>query len=138
MAEACLDSNSNPSTPKLSHRTFPPGLNGGMGVMSNVNAPDYLALALRRMNSTDSNSSVGTSSASANNSLPLSPLGNCMRNFGLGPGLGGGGPVYSQENLSNLSGVSVGGSVERDGSSGAGGACVLMALPSVSETWTLG
>lgn len=61
MAEACLDSNSNPSTPKLSHRTFPPGLqNVGGATLGGFGGPDFLGQALRRFNSIDSTSSIGS------------------------------------------------------------------------------
>lgn len=74
MAEACLDSNSNPSTPKFSHRTYPPGLNSN-GISGG--APDYLAQALRRMNSVESVSSVGSNLLPLPSplSIPLSPHG---------------------------------------------------------------
>lgn len=59
MAEACLDS--NPSTPKFSHRSFSSSLSGSMGGMNGSSLPDYLGQALRRMNSADSISSIGSS-----------------------------------------------------------------------------
>ena len=59
MAEACLDS--NPSTPKFSHRSFSSSLSGSIGGMNGSSLPDYLGQALRRMNSTDSISSIGSS-----------------------------------------------------------------------------
>ena len=67
MAEACLDSSSTPSTPKFSHRSLPSTL-----MMGGVGAPDYLAQALRRMNSADSVSSVGSNCVSPMNSNGLS------------------------------------------------------------------
>lgn len=78
MAEACLDSNSNPSTPKFSHRTYPPGLNavGPTGGLGGFGGPDFLGQALRRFTSIDSNSSIGSGpSQSPMGISSISPIG---------------------------------------------------------------
>ena len=103
MAEACLDSNSNPSTPKFSHRTFPPGLTG----LSNSNAPDYLAQALRRMNSTDSVSSVGSNSyQSGSNGNGLSNGGNNCVILSVPRGIGPSSSISTVNNNGNGNGNS--------------------------------
>jgi hypothetical protein len=115
MAEACLDSNSNPSTPKFSHRSFHSGSSGGMGPVAGGNTPDYLAQALRRMNSTDSVSSIGSSRD------PLSSLP-------IGSGLSlsaprGYGQVYVPESF---------------GAETLSSTAIMLCLPPSSETWALG
>ena len=94
MAEACLDSSSNPSTPKFSHRSLPPTVNNGLNIMGSVGAPDYLAQALRRMNSTDSASSVGSNS--------LSPMNANGLNLSVPRAIGMGSSSFIQTQLDNV------------------------------------
>mmetsp|Transcript_31296 Transcript_31296/g.29836 ORF Transcript_31296/g.29836 Transcript_31296/m.29836 type:complete len:640 (+) Transcript_31296:145-2064(+) len=93
MAEACLDSNSNPSTPKFSHRTFPPGLpNVGGSTLGGFGGPgpDFLGQALRRFTSIDSTSSIGSTQTSS-----ISPMAGVNGSL-LGPRVFGTGPNQGQ------------------------------------------
>ena len=119
MAEACLDSNSNPSTPKFSHRSFSSSLSGSIGMISGGGGTDYLAQALRRMTSSDSVSSIGSSRDAMSSITPMGP--------GLSLSLSvprGYGQVYAPESLS----------VEVPSSISTG----TVSLPNVTEAWALG
>ena len=118
MAEACLDS--NPSTPKFSHRSFSSSLSGSIGGMNGSSLPDYLGQALRRMNSTDSISSIGSSREI------LSSINPSVAGLSLSAPRGYG-QVYLPESLSSDSMVNT-----------AGIPGLNLSVPANAEAWALG
>jgi hypothetical protein len=119
MAEACLDSNSNPSTPKFSHRSFSSSLSGSIGMISGGAGTDYLAQALRRMTSSDSVSSIGSSRDAMSS---ITPMGSGLSLSLSAPR--GYGQVYPPEGPGAEAPCSI--------STGT------LSLPTVTEAWALG